>query len=382
MRKTVLSVLLSLALTAEILSGGPVAASVTSGEELMEVSIPDTVVDRGTSFVRPVLVHTSTTGENIISYDFRLIYDPEILSFDQASTRGTLSDNFSVLPNQVAPGTLVVAAAGVGPMSGQGVLINLEFESLPESQGSTLLAFQQFNFNEGNPPVSLTNGEVEITNIPPSDFQMISPEGPVNLHFDDSNLDNELSLTWEPSFDEEGQTVRYGFLMESDSLRIVPVRTVVTNHLEISYARFLEILKNLDTTYFIGQWSLFATDGYDTTTVADGPFPLAIQAEVSAMDPGIRLPETTRLDQNYPNPFNSGTVITYQLRKPSQVALNIYDTGGRLITSLVNEHQSAGEYQIRWNGKDDNGNSVSTGIYFYRLASDGKVFLHKMLYVK
>lgn len=77
-----------------------------------------------------------------------------------------------------------------------------------------------------------------------------------------------------------------------------------------------------------------------------------------------------KLYQNYPNPFKSHTTIRYSLPTESKVSLSIYDVSGRLVKTLVDQHQLGGVYSIKWNGKDNLGTNVSSGIYFYRLITD------------
>jgi hypothetical protein len=78
-------------------------------------------------------------------------------------------------------------------------------------------------------------------------------------------------------------------------------------------------------------------------------------------------PTATTLRQNYPNPFNAQTTISYHLSQAAQVALVIYDIAGRRVKTVVNELEPEGYYQILWDGVDDLGNKVGSGIYFYRL---------------
>ena len=68
------------------------------------------------------------------------------------------------------------------------------------------------------------------------------------------------------------------------------------------------------------------------------------------------------LEQKYPNPFNSATTIIYQLAQSDKVSINIYNLLGHSIKTLVNEEQLAGNHSIIWDGKDDNGKTVPSGI--------------------
>ena len=82
-------------------------------------------------------------------------------------------------------------------------------------------------------------------------------------------------------------------------------------------------------------------------------------------------PSNYALSQNFPNPFNSTTQINYSLAKGGDVNLTIFDVTGKRVIELVNEHQSAGNYSLLWNGKDEDGKNVAGGIYFYELIIDG-----------
>ena len=78
-------------------------------------------------------------------------------------------------------------------------------------------------------------------------------------------------------------------------------------------------------------------------------------------------PRSFELHQNYPNPFNNQTVIKFNLRRPANVSLVIYNILGQKVRALVDEHLSAGSQTVNWDGKDDKGNDLSSGVYFYQL---------------
>jgi hypothetical protein len=86
-------------------------------------------------------------------------------------------------------------------------------------------------------------------------------------------------------------------------------------------------------------------------------------------------PPMYQLSQNYPNPFNSETVIWYYLPdvgyQPAKVEITIYNLLGKRVKSLVNGREYPGEHKIRWDGKDDSGKEVASGIYFYRFKVSG-----------
>lgn len=82
--------------------------------------------------------------------------------------------------------------------------------------------------------------------------------------------------------------------------------------------------------------------------------------------------EGFQLEQNFPNPFNPQTSIQYTLNKNDFLQITIHDESGHLITTLVNGNKSAGAHNVLWNGKNDKGVPVASGIYFYTLRAGGK----------
>ena len=99
------------------------------------------------------------------------------------------------------------------------------------------------------------------------------------------------------------------------------------------------------------------------------------------------IPKETVLLRNYPNPFNPETWIPYQLATPAEVMVSIYAVDGRLIRTLELGNQSVGTYQNRsraayWNGKNELGELVSSGVYFYTFTAGDFTATRKMLIVK
>jgi photosystem II stability/assembly factor-like uncharacterized protein len=95
-------------------------------------------------------------------------------------------------------------------------------------------------------------------------------------------------------------------------------------------------------------------------------------------DNGAPIAATFELHQNYPNPFNPTTKISYNLPGSGQVHLKIYNVMGQEVRTLVNESQIAGNYTAVWDGRDNHGNMVSSGVYIYRLSAGNDVQNRKM----
>jgi hypothetical protein len=80
-------------------------------------------------------------------------------------------------------------------------------------------------------------------------------------------------------------------------------------------------------------------------------------------------PSVFRLYQNHPNPFNPSTQIRYQLSISSHVKIAVYNTMGKIVKTLANEYQTAGFRSVKWDGKNNNKQKVSSGVYFYSIQS-------------
>ena len=122
--------------------------------------------------------------------------------------------------------------------------------------------------------------------------------------------------------------------------------------------------------------TLTFTVGADAIAGYSGP---SLTAQLSVTAAGA-----IGLFANYPNPFNPETWIPYQLSKPSDVTITIYDVRGRVVRVLKLGHQAAGTYRSRskaayWDGKNKFGESVASGVYFYTLKAGDFSATRKML---
>ncbi|MCP4570493.1 MAG: T9SS type A sorting domain-containing protein, partial [FCB group bacterium] len=93
-------------------------------------------------------------------------------------------------------------------------------------------------------------------------------------------------------------------------------------------------------------------------------------------------PARFELSQNYPNPFNPVTTIAYSMDRQGDVAITIYNLLGQKVKKLVDENKTAGEYQVVWDGTNDDGRAVASGVYFYRIKAGEEVEARKMLLLK
>ena len=91
------------------------------------------------------------------------------------------------------------------------------------------------------------------------------------------------------------------------------------------------------------------------------------------------VPQAFALAQNAPNPFNGNTVIRFALPQPSQVELTIYNLLGQPVAVLVQGPSAAGTFSVRWDGRDQAGRAVTSGVYLYQLRADGYTEVRKLL---
>lgn len=108
--------------------------------------------------------------------------------------------------------------------------------------------------------------------------------------------------------------------------------------------------------------------------------PLGIDEEVSGKIPP--LPRTFALEQNHPNPFNPVTAIGYELPFEAAVELTIFDIQGRVVRTLVASSKTPGRHEVVWNGRDDTGRPVASGVYLYQLRAGEKRETRKMLLLR
>ncbi len=94
------------------------------------------------------------------------------------------------------------------------------------------------------------------------------------------------------------------------------------------------------------------------------------------------IPHEFKLSQNYPNPFNPSTEIEFSIPKFQDVSLVVYDVLGKQVKTLVSEQRHAGTHRVTWNGTNNFGRKISSGVYFYRLSSGNMTQVRKMMLLK
>jgi hypothetical protein len=110
--------------------------------------------------------------------------------------------------------------------------------------------------------------------------------------------------------------------------------------------------------------------------------PINTTIEVYNTGNQAELPMVTKLSGNYPNPFNPTTTIEFSLAQQQKVRIDIYNIKGEKVKTLVNSTLPADNHKVVWNGNDDNQRQVASGMYFYKMQTQGFSKTHKMLLIK
>ncbi len=158
----------------------------------------------------------------------------------------------------------------------------------------------------------------------------------------------ELSMAYDPQrWNDAGKL----FIYHKEGDNWIRMRTQV-------YTKELKVVARTNT---LGQFKLGYDPSFEGTNI---------------------VPSVFALKQNYPNPFNPTTTISYDLPEDTKLTLTIYNLLGQKVKTLYAGNQLAGTYQAVWNGTNDRGLTVASGIYFYRLETKSFVRTQKMLFIK
>ena len=133
----------------------------------------------------------------------------------------------------------------------------------------------------------------------------------------------------------------------------------------------------------VGQYiTSTATDSFGNTSEFSEPLGYLVPVENDKSISEGKISQKYALKYNFPNPFNPDTIIEYQLPESSEVNLLIYNTIGQLVKTLVKEKQTTGYYFVRWDGKNEAGHTVGSGVYFYSLRTKNYMKTCKMIILR
>ena len=313
---------------------------------------------------------------DLAGWQFDIAFDPKILEAIDVSEGDFLKTNGGstffqegLIDNAAGKITgLKSARLSDSRVSGTGNVLQIKFKA--KSHGETRLALQDFKFGS-------STGD-------------IIPAAPLEIHITveerlltgDVNRDGVVNILDLIRVAQQlGKTVAAGSSVDINGHGVVNIfdLTLVAQGIGKSTAAAPAVATGRVDAATIEAWiagARLADDG----SIA---FRQGI-ANLESLLAALIIPQETALHANYPNPFNPETWIPYQLAAPAEVALTIYDIGGQLVRRLEVGHQAAGTYQSRsralyWDGRNQRGESIASGLYFYTLRAGEFTATRKML---
>ncbi|UCD20245.1 MAG: T9SS type A sorting domain-containing protein, partial [candidate division WOR-3 bacterium] len=196
----------------------------------------------------------------------------------------------------------------------------------------------------------------------------LAPCPPAMLAGEQSFVPEGLTLTWAPNIeiDLDGYAIYRG---------VGPGFTPGPGNL---------LTEPCDTFYFDGDWRWDIDYCYKVAAVDihgnESEYTLLCSDDVTGDETSV--PSASFLAQNVPNPFNPTTTIRFGLPRAVHVKLSVYNVKGELISTIFNQHMTEGRKEITWTAKDSRGQTVSSGIYFYRLVAGDFVQTKKMVLLR
>jgi hypothetical protein len=290
----------------------------------------------------------------------------------------------------------LVASNNMNPIA-----FNSNSDKMAKSVASDALSGNFAEFNGENIKFDGTfNFEFFETAFPPPGWRLVNPDAGITFEqYDGANGPSfgGSKSTWIDfySYGNSGQTDSlfspiYTGLLSSDSIKF-----------DWAYAQYPgysdRLLVKVSTdggasfpyTIFDKEGAALATAG--TTTNPFVPvsgqwqsFAYSLETIITGIDAQTQVPSQFKLMHNYPNPFNPETTIRYSLNnaRAENTRLIVYNSLGQIVRTLVDAKQPAGEYQVPWDGKNNSGQQVASGIYYYQLTSGEMQSVQKMILIR
>ena len=218
-----------------------------------------------------------------------------------------------------------------------------------------------------NVEADMTTGEI--------DFSITRCPAPENLEASEG-LGDRIELTWDAVDhpDLDGYNVLRGKWENGD--------TEMLNDEPVTETSFSDLSVPDNDVYWYHVTAVYSGDYGEAESFASN-YDSGTMEDLTGIDDDLpAVPEHFFISQNYPNPFNPVTTISYGLPDDADVRIEIYNILGQNVHTLIDERQAAGYRSVIWDGNDDSGNQVSTGVYFYRIEADYYHASKKMLLIK
>ena len=328
------------------------------------ISLPaDTSGMSGTPISIPVTV-SDVTGLDILLVTLVITYNydnPDVLDAFSVSTENTIAESWPEPTFNDFTNRAYIRMSGTVPLEGAGPLIYINFNITGPDKTTSELHFMNAVFNVGSPIAIKQDGKFTVEGVIPVEL----------ASFEATVLKGDVLLTWTTVSESNnyGYEIQRKHQDQSAWKNIAFVKGNGTTDIPHSYSHVDQNLSPGAYSYRLKQIDF------------NGAFEYSDIREVT-----VDVPIKFSLEQNYPNPFNPDTKIKYQIPESAlgsiPVDITIYNLLGSKIKTLIATKQSSGFYTVYWNGTDEIGNKVPTGIYVYRLRAGNHVATRRMVLMK
>jgi hypothetical protein len=343
------------------------------------------------------------SGWNVCSYNLSISYPSEGLIFDSVDTSGTISEGGNMVVSTTEPGILHLSWTRANPLIGGGALLKLNFVSTEtgsylitpvamdyagvsvDDMGGVMLSVHSTIDSPAGSSLRLSNaigvqyGETATLNLytsylPPSwnithyEFDLAFP--PDKISFSEVQTSGTLSA---------GATLVSAELQSPGLLRVsIDSENPITGLSELLLKIcFIAIGNTSGTSVAPVHLNNYFYNGFAVPGTINAIVSLAPVSAVSEEFPGAQL-----MICAYPNPFKSATVINLNQRKQAPLILEIYNLKGQKVYSLHEGNLPEGNHSFTWQGRDQAGNVLSSGIYFLRAKSPNNMQIMKLTLIK
>ena len=320
--------------------------------------------------VSEILEKAEVVNRDVVSSEFP-VNDGEQVTGVLPSLNGagllTLADRYFVVTDYpvsagLPPGTWEVVGSVPAHQEDQYICL------IPTLADST----SQFFYSVYCISAETTTPSVYYFSPPDSGYSVdnLSPAPPEGLEGDYSYPPAELLISWDSN--SESDLSRYavykgtheGFVPdESNRLGTTSDTLFVDDSFD----------PNLDNYYKVSAWDIHENES---------AYSLLRPEEITGVGGLPAVPMVTHLEQNVPNPFNPVTKIRFSIAEPGWVSLVVYDVAGRTVRTLVQGRRDVDRYEVMWDGREDNGGLVASGVYLYELVASGHEETKKMVLLR
>lgn len=222
-----------------------------------------------------------------------------------------------------------------------------------------------------------------LQNLPPGAFNLLTPSDNENLVITEAMLGSNKLFAWGASVDPNGSMVTYNicFSVQMPFDQFCEDNGTGTAHF-VAVQDLVDYIDSIGVTEIDVQWTVYASDGADETEAANGPRSMHIDAGWVLGVYNDAVPAEFALHQNFPNPFNPVTNIRFDIPEEARVTLDIYNVTGQKVATLINATMKPGFHTLTWNGTNERGKTLASGMYFYRLTAGDFTSMKKLVLMK